>query len=179
MNIKSLVRRGGSQSRRSGEIATNKTFDVGVFWTVEQISEIMTHHHRTCDDYFSEMENLVSAGDWEQIAIAGERFRNSMLNHFQSEEDTLFPAFEEVTGSSQGPTTVMRMEHKQMRSLLDGLEESINNQHADQLLGVAGTLMLLIQQHNMKEEQILYPMLDQALQQPEALVERLNLTANA
>ena len=164
---------------RSGEIATNKTFDVGVFWTVEQISEIMTHHHRACDDYFSEMENLVSAADWGQIAAAEDRFRNNMLNHFQSEEDVLFPAFEGVTGNSQGPTMVMRMEHKQMRALLDGLQEAINNQNADQLLGVAETLMLMIQQHNMKEEQILYPMLDQALQQPEVLVEKLNLTANA
>ncbi len=146
---------------------------------MEQISEIMTHHHRACDDYFSEMENLVSTGDWEQIANAGSRFRNSMLNHFQSEEDVLFPTFEAATGNAQGPTMVMRMEHKQMRSLLSGLQEAIENRQSDQLLGVAETLMLMIQQHNMKEEQILYPMIDQALQQPEEVVGRLNLTADA
>ncbi len=142
---------------------------------MEQISSIMAHHHRECDEYFSSMENAVSAGEWEAAERAWKAFQGNILNHFASEEETLFPAFEEVTGNSQGPTMVMRMEHEQMRSLLDGLKQAMESRHAEQVLGVADTMMMLIQQHNMKEEQILYPMIDDALQQPAPIIEKLNL----
>jgi len=33
----------------------------------------------------------------------------------------------------------------------------------EQYSGLAETLLLMLQQHNLKEEQILYPMMDQAL----------------
>ncbi len=144
---------------------------------MEQISAIMAHHHRECDDYFSTMENAVSAEEWEAAERAWMAFRGNILNHFASEEETLFPAFEEVTGNRQGPTEVMRMEHEQMRSLLDELKQAMENRHAEQVLGIADTLMMVIQQHNMKEEQILYPMIDNALQQPAPIIEKLNLAA--
>ena len=37
----------------------------------------------------------------------------------------MFPSFEEVTGMTQGPTMVMRMEHNQMRSILEDLKSDI------------------------------------------------------
>ncbi len=137
------------------------------------VSSIMTHQHRLCDEHFARMENAVSAGDWEAALPAWERFNSSMLEHFSNEEEVLFPAFEERTGNTQGPTQVMRMEHKQMRSLLDGLEQAVSNRYSEQVLGVADTIMLMIQQHNMKEEQILYPMIDQAVDAGDAVVAQL------
>ena len=37
----------------------------------------------------------------------------------------MFPIFEEVTGMTQGPTMVMRMEHSQMRGILEDLKADI------------------------------------------------------
>ncbi len=144
---------------------------------MEAISDIMTHHHRTCDELFSNMENAVSSGEWDSAESAWKKFQGNILNHFASEEETLFPAFEDVTGNSQGPTMVMKMEHEQMRSLLDGLKQAMANRDTEQVLGIADTLMMMIQQHNMKEEQILYPMIDNALPQPETIMEKMNLAA--
>ncbi|MBC8519592.1 MAG: hemerythrin domain-containing protein [Gammaproteobacteria bacterium] len=144
---------------------------------MDAISDIMTHHHRACDELFSNMENAVSSGDWDSADSAWKEFQGNILNHFASEEETLFPAFEDVTGNSQGPTMVMKMEHEQMRSLLDGLKQAMEERHAEQVLGVADTLMMMIQQHNMKEEQILYPMIDQALSPAEPIIDKLTLSA--
>lgn len=144
---------------------------------MDTISDIMTHHHRACDELFSNMENAVSSGDWDSADSAWKEFQGNILNHFASEEETLFPAFEDVTGNSQGPTMVMKMEHEQMRSLLDGLKQAMEERHAEQVLGVADTLMMMIQQHNMKEEQILYPMIDQALSPAEPIIDKLTLSA--
>jgi len=63
-------------------------------------------------------------------------------------------------GSTGGPTQVMRMEHEQMRELIASLSDVVEQQDQGEFLGEAETLLVLMQQHNMKEEQILYPMID-------------------
>ena len=54
-----------------------------------------------------------------------------------------------------GPTRMMRMEHEQMRQLFSELAEALENRDKDGYLGLSETLMILMQQHNMKEEQVL------------------------
>ena len=62
-----------------------------------------------------------------------------------------------------GPTAVMRMEHKQIRGLLADMTQDIEAHNTEAYLGHSETLLILIQQHNAKEEQVLYPMAEQAL----------------
>jgi DUF438 domain-containing protein len=82
----------------------------------------------------------------------------------------------------QGPTQVMRGEHVQMRQLLAAAEAALAERDVDDYSGNAETLLIMIQQHNVKEENILYPMCDQQLaDQLEALLPKLQkqLSANA
>lgn len=144
---------------------------------MDPVSSIMTHQHRLCDEHFAKMESAASAGEWERVEQTWKLFNDSMLDHFSNEEEVLFPAFEQRTGNAQGPTQVMRMEHKQMRSLLDGLQQAVENRYAEQVLGVADTIMLMIQQHNMKEEQILYPMIDNAVTAGDEVVAQIKAIA--
>ena len=125
-------------------------------------TQILPDHHRHCDDLFVAAEEAVQRGDWAAATPACARFRAQMQAHFAAEEDLLFPAFEAIAGGS-GPTRVMRMEHDQMRPLLAQLETACAAHDADAYSGAAETLLILMQQHNMKEENILYPMCDQAL----------------
>jgi len=125
-------------------------------------TQVLPDHHRHCDDLFVAAEEAVQRGDWAAAAPACARFRAQMQAHFAAEEDLLFPAFEAIAGGS-GPTRVMRMEHDQMRPLLAQLETACAAHDADAYSGAAETLLILMQQHNMKEENILYPMCDQAL----------------
>jgi iron-sulfur cluster repair protein YtfE (RIC family) len=126
-------------------------------------TQILPDHHRHCDNLFVAAEEAVQRGDWAGAARAFEHMRDQMQAHFAAEEDLLFPAFETATGNSSGPTRVMRLEHDQMRPLLAQLEAACTAQDADAYAGAAETLLILMQQHNMKEENILYPMCDQAL----------------
>jgi hemerythrin-like domain-containing protein len=64
---------------------------------------------------------------------------------------------------TSGPTEVMRGEHRQMRDLLAQMEGALAVRDSDTFGGAAETLLILMQQHNMKEENILYPMCDNAL----------------
>jgi hemerythrin-like domain-containing protein len=123
----------------------------------------MTSDHHRCDELFSQAESAASGQDWGVIAAGLQVFLDSMRQHFKMEEEVLFPAFEQRTGMSMGPTQVMRMEHVQMRELFDAMADAVKQQDRDEFLGQAETLLVMMQQHNMKEEQILYRMADQML----------------
>lgn len=126
--------------------------------------DFMGTDHRRCDDLFVEAERKASAGDWSGAEAAFKSFVEATEHHFEMEESVLFPRFEQGSGSSMGPTQVMRMEHVQMRDLFRVMGEALQAQDSDGFLGEAETLLVLMQQHNMKEEQILYPMTDQVLE---------------
>ncbi|HEX9801952.1 MAG TPA: hemerythrin domain-containing protein [Gammaproteobacteria bacterium] len=134
-------------------------------------SHYMSDDHHRCDELFAAAEAAVDGGDWAAAGAANRRFMEGMQHHFAMEEEVLFPAFEEASGSSMGPTAVMRHEHEQMRQLFGQMDRAVEAQQADDYLGASETLLVLMQQHNAKEEQILYPMSDRILeaQQPALL----------
>ncbi len=139
------------------------------------IIDTMSANHRHCDDIFASAEELISKGDWEQGEIRFMEFHSSMEHHFSMEEKVLFPDFEERTGQTMGPTQVMRMEHSQMRTLFSDMAAAIKRQNKDEYLGLSETLMMFMQQHNMKEEQMLYPMIDQAFgAEVDQVIEKMN-----
>jgi iron-sulfur cluster repair protein YtfE (RIC family) len=127
------------------------------------IHELMSHDHRACDDLFVAVETAVGDRAWDVSAKAFACFSEAMLSHFETEESVLFPAFEERTGMRMGPTQVMRGEHAQMRELIEAAEAALSAQDASDYYGYAETLLIMMQQHNMKEENVLYPMCDQNL----------------
>ncbi|MFZ5442412.1 MAG: hemerythrin domain-containing protein [Myxococcota bacterium] len=128
-----------------------------------QLSTLYADHHATCDTAFADAEAAGVEGRWSEAATSLARFDALMKAHLASEEETLFPAFERATGMTQGPTQVMRMEHEHMRALLGRLAQAVGAKDGDEFAGAAETLLVLMQQHNLKEERMLYPMCDQAL----------------
>ncbi|MBE9560344.1 MAG: hemerythrin domain-containing protein [Proteobacteria bacterium] len=128
-----------------------------------KIRQFMAQDHRNCDLFFAKAESAAASNDWEAATHALDEFIHAMERHLDIEEQTLFPAFERETGVLTGPTEMMRMEHDQMRTLFTEMKEAMEQQDSDEYLGVAETLLILMQQHNMKEEQILYSMMDQRL----------------
>ena len=139
------------------------------------ISHVMHNDHQRCDELFATAEESVNDGRWSEAGGAFTAFRDATLHHFAMEEEALFPAFEEVTGNTMGPTQMMRYEHQQMRALIDQMGEGIDAEDGDRYLGASETLLMMMQQHNLKEEQILYPMTEQALGDGQgAVIERMN-----
>jgi len=137
------------------------------------ISQFMTQEHRECDTGFAKAEQLVATEKWKEAEEAFLDFSNETLLHFKREEEELFPAFEAQTGSAEGPTQVMRYEHDQVRGLIGKLAEAIESKEKDAYLSLCESMMILLQQHNMKEEQMLYAMCDRVLP-PELKTETLD-----
>lgn len=127
------------------------------------ITTPLFQHHKHCDEIFADAESACNSGDWGAGEKAFTLLRDQLEMHFSSEEELLFPAFENATGMTSGPTEVMRGEHRQMRDLLAQMDGALAARDSDAFGGAAETLLILMQQHNMKEENILYPMCDNAL----------------
>jgi len=127
------------------------------------ISQYMTPEHRACDSIFARAESFVASGDWEEAEKEYVDFANTTLLHFKKEEEVIFPAFEAQTGSDQGPTRVMIFEHEQVKGLIGKMAEAVESKDKDAYLSLAESMMILLQQHNMKEEQMLYAMCDRVL----------------
>lgn len=140
------------------------------------ITSYMSADHQSCDDAFVEFENRLPKQDWPQLNSLWQVFSNHLNTHLLMEESVLFPAFEQATGSTAGPTSVMRMEHEQMRALMNDMQSALQSKDCSSCQGIAETLMFLIQQHNMKEEHMLYPMADQHTNGPSVLKDMQSLT---
>jgi len=138
------------------------------------ISDFLAPDHQRCDNLFAAAEAAAAHGDWDNAATGFRHFQDALLHHFAMEEEVMFPAFEARTGMTQGPTAMMRSEHRQMTDLLNQMADAAARRDSDGFLGDADTLLIIMQQHNMKEEQMLYQMADQALAgELDELVERM------
>jgi len=126
------------------------------------IKEFLAADHRKCDNFFALMEEKAMKS-LSEAKEACEEFAKETERHFQMEERVMFAEFEAKTGMTEGPTAMMRHEHSQMRNLMKQMCEAIDADDKDKFFGLSETLMILLQQHNMKEEQMLYPMAQQHL----------------
>jgi hemerythrin-like domain-containing protein len=126
------------------------------------IKGFLTEDHGRCDELFAKMEDAVTQSI-ENAKEAYDAFAEATERHFQMEERVMFLEFEQKTGMTQGPTAIMRHEHAQMRNLLAEMGKAIEAKDKDKFFGNSETLMILMQQHNMKEEQMLYTMAQQHL----------------
>ncbi|MBF0185656.1 MAG: hemerythrin domain-containing protein [Magnetococcales bacterium] len=139
----------------------------------QTIPAFFTRDHHHCDTLYAETENAANAGDTARMAAVCQQFLAAMTHHFRMEESGLFPAFENRTGMRQGPTMVMRSEHEQMRGLMRQMLQAAETADADLMLKAGETLLFVMQQHNVKEEQMLYPMSEMHLRPCDELLQEI------
>jgi hemerythrin-like domain-containing protein len=130
---------------------------------MQSILEYMRKEHEKCDGHFAQAEQDVASIQWQAADKSFANFASEIERHFNIEEQMLFPSVERSMGGGGGPIAVMRMEHSQMRGLIQSMTELLSAQDRDGFLGASETLLILMQQHNMKEEQIVYPMTDRIM----------------
>ncbi len=135
------------------------------------INQFMTTDHRACDEQFAQLENIVDLENFEGAKAMFEEFHAHMCNHFDMEEKVMFPKYQSCEGGHCDPTPVMIMEHDQMRAIFIQMENALNENNKEKFLGQSEALLFTMQQHNMKEEQMMYNFADQALNSEEIISE--------
>jgi iron-sulfur cluster repair protein YtfE (RIC family) len=128
------------------------------------------------------------------LEAVGEMMGTELLAHARREDEALFPALEAVLGGTDGPTGVMRAEHRAIHGQADRFRRTLHElnevEHpaivaagarlrtltassaasgsAAELCAIGATILELIDLHFGKEEDILFPMARDLLA-PEAL----------
>lgn len=126
----------------------------------EAISAIFERDHDRLDELFKTFQQL-KRSDFLKAKEAFKAFKTGLQRHIVWEEDLLFPLWEEKTGLSEGgPTFVMRNEHRQIGQWLDAIHDKVAEQNPESDREEQALLSLL-GSHNMKEERVLYPSIDQ------------------
>jgi uncharacterized protein (DUF2249 family)/hemerythrin-like domain-containing protein len=144
-----------------------------------EISEALAWDHDRLDALEVRAFERHGAGDAEGARAAWAEFAVGLRRHIRFEEEIVFPAFEERTGvpPGQGPTAVMRAEHREIEGLLEDVERALAGMGAP--LPFRDRLHEVLGEHNLKEEQVLYPLTDESLgpDERDALVARIQTMA--
>ena len=143
-----------------------------------KISQSLTEDHRRIDRIFIEIEKAITRSAWDDAWTITDSFDQMMEHHFSIEEECLFPAIEQATASASAPVRVMTMEHDQIRYLINILRSAIAEKSHENGLSTSETLLIMIQQHNTKEENVLYPMADKTVDTLEQEISRRLLEAS-
>lgn len=132
--------------------------------------------HERLDAIALEVDRLAAGESFVEARRRFGEFACGLGWHIDVEEQVLFPAFEEKTGMTRGPTTVMRAEHVDIRERMRHVTAALEASDAAATKAALGELTALLGAHNVKEERMLYPMTDRALgsaDAQEALVRRI------
>ncbi len=139
---------------------------------MSSIMEFMSKDHDKLDGIFKEFQSLKKTDKAKKLFSD---FDAGLRMHITWEEEILFPIFEEKTGmKDEGPTQVMREEHKQIKEFLGKINDKVaENGETDEF---ENGLLEVLTQHNDKEENILYPMIDDSLNEKEReeVLEKIN-----
>jgi iron-sulfur cluster repair protein YtfE (RIC family) len=140
----------------------------------QTISKFFEQDHDRLDELFKTFQRLKRL-DFVKAKEAFKDFKFGLQRHIVWEEDLLFPLWEEKTGMAEGgPTFVMRNEHRQIGEQLEAIHQKVAEQNPDSDQEEQA-LLALLGSHNMKEERVLYPSIDQVTSEDERETVFLNM----
>jgi regulator of cell morphogenesis and NO signaling len=126
----------------------------------ESLRDALERDHREVDDAVEGYTNGSASGTRARLDL--ERATKELRRHIYVEEELLFPPLRQA--GLLGPILVMLREHGQMWPILDALDQGLAAGVEDHVLRTTcRDLSILLQQHNPKEEQILYPQVDRVV----------------
>jgi regulator of cell morphogenesis and NO signaling len=120
----------------------------------------LAHDHDRLDQLLETYRQLKRV-DFARAKQAFREFKFGLQRHIISEEAIFFPLFEDKTGMrDHGPTAVMRAEHREIGRCLEALHDKVRRQDVNSEREEEELLQAL-SVHNQKEENVLYPTIDQ------------------
>jgi uncharacterized protein (DUF2249 family) len=168
------------RARRRGQFEWSPLAPEGSRWRVSvtrrtaaegarrEVTEALAWDHDRLEAIEASAFQARARGDMGAARESWALFARGLARHIRFEDEILFPEFEARSGMGPeaGPTAVMRQEHRRIEELLDAIGRAIGEpgSEADAL---RRELHLVLGDHNVKEEEILYPATDRLLSEVE------------
>jgi iron-sulfur cluster repair protein YtfE (RIC family) len=133
----------------------------------DSVTAYLGWEHGRLDEALRSVSSAVERGRFADAAAVYEELELGLLRHMRIEEELLFQVFEARSGMVNGPTEVMRDEHRQVRTALGLMRRGLLRTDAGAYGEGLRFFDSLLPDHNAKEEHILYPILDRLLRPAE------------
>ena len=130
---------------------------------MDTIGSYLALDHARCDALFRAALQSVRSARWRQAGLDMAAFQHALERHLLVEERILFPAFERALGHAVSPTAAMRAEHLRIRAVAQRLNDTASSGDMNAFFKHAEALLLVLHQHDEKEEGVLYPMIERVL----------------
>jgi uncharacterized protein (DUF2249 family) len=124
------------------------------------VTDCLGADHQRLDAIFSGVREMITAQEFPGATLKFAEFVCGLTRHIAAEEEILFPLFESRIPMTKGPTSVMRDEHKHIQRGMDSVLNALCNRDEASSGTTLAALGAILSMHNQKEEQILYPMID-------------------
>lgn len=125
----------------------------------ETAGQVLEHDHHRIDERFADFARSLAGAVPDTAAFT--EAADALRHHIYVEEEHHFPVLR--AAGMMAPVLVMLREHGEMWDLLDTIADALAAGDTDTARASWPTLAETIEQHNAKEERILYPAGDNAL----------------
>ncbi|NQU59143.1 MAG: hemerythrin domain-containing protein [Rhodospirillales bacterium] len=125
-----------------------------------KLTDALLGEHAVLYELFDFVRDKISkSDDLTDLRSAVSVLERLLVSHAQTEEALLFPALEPYLGE-MGPLAVMRGEHSEIEDLLEAVGQAGD---AEAVISIVTRLLNVVNEHFHKEEQVLFPMARQCL----------------
>jgi iron-sulfur cluster repair protein YtfE (RIC family) len=133
----------------------------------------MMEVHRDLFELLAVHRDHVVGLEWDRALEALQRFEDELRSHMTAEETHILPVYEKRVGAvTGGDPQFFYLEHKNILRNLDTAKEELRRlardpksgrRQAHEFLAAESMLLHLLQHHDLREKNVLYPKLDEAL----------------
>ena len=124
----------------------------------------MAQDHAELDRRLDDVSRMVDDGELERADHHFSDVFEHAQRHLELEEHVVFPRFERLTGiDDDGPTALLRWEHREMRQALDDMLEALVRGNAVEFHRAREAYARLDSQHRVSEHRLMFPLIDQLL----------------
>ena len=133
----------------------------------ESVTAYLRWDYHRLDEALRSVSQAVGRGRLSDAAAGYDEFELGLLRHLRIEEELIFPVFEARSGIVDGPTAVMRDEHRQVRTALGLMRRGLQGSDASSYRDGLRFFQSVLPDHHAKEEHFLFPALDTLLRPSE------------
>lgn len=127
------------------------------------ISGLVGADQRRLDDILDEVDECVGSGRFFQAARLYDEFLSGLERHMEMEEEVLFPLYASLVQGGDGVVADMATEHMLIRVVAEEVAESLRLEDVRAFSDGIEELHAVMDGHDLREEQGVYPRLDEAL----------------
>jgi len=144
--------------------------------------------HGALDELFLQHQEALVALDVPRARALLERYERALLAHMRDEDELLLPLYERAGAAPRGPAELFSGEHEKIKRQLarffvrlDELAQAVSPRGVVALITDQALYKGLMEHHDLRERELLYPTLDRAVPSEEriAWLTRLGKSADS